>query len=90
MRDYRGDISFDPRVPAEWGAVTFRLTVRGTHVRVRCTHTEITIDNLNGADFECTVQGQPVTVPAGQTLTLELDERARACLSRAELAAVER
>ncbi|WP_291080389.1 glycoside hydrolase family 65 protein [Dietzia sp. UBA5065] len=79
MRDYRGDISFDPRVPAEWDALTFRLTVRGTHVRVRVTHEEITLVNLNGADFDCTVQGQPVLVPAGETVTLGLDERARAC-----------
>ncbi|KAA0918813.1 glycoside hydrolase family 65 protein [Dietzia sp. ANT_WB102] len=84
MRDYRGDISFDPRVPAEWSGLTFRLTVRGTHVRVRCTHAEITIENLNGADFECTVQGRPVTVPAGQTMTFELDDRARVCVSCAE------
>ncbi|MBB1031205.1 glycoside hydrolase family 65 protein [Dietzia sp. SLG310A2-38A2] len=89
MRDYRGVISFDPRVPAEWGALTFRLTVRGTHVRVRCTHTEITIVNLNGADFSCTVQGEQVMVPAGQTRTLGLDERARACLTRAELSAAQ-
>ncbi|MCT1434763.1 glycoside hydrolase family 65 protein [Dietzia maris] len=80
MRDYRGEISFDPRVPAEWTGLTFRLTVRGTHVRVRCTHTEITIENLNGADFACSVQGQPVTVPAGRTMSMELDARARVCL----------
>ena len=79
-RDYRGEISFDPRVPAEWTGLTFRLTVRGTHVRVRCTHTEITIENLNGADFACSVQGQPVTVPAGRTMSMELDARARVCL----------
>ena len=81
MRDYRGDISFDPRVPAAWDALTFRLTVRGTHVRVRCTHHEITITNLNGHDFECTVQGRPVQVPAGQTVVEELDERARVCMA---------
>ena len=81
MRDYRGDISFDPRVPAEWGALTFRLTVRGTHFRVRCTHDDITIVNLNGDDFDCTVQGRPVRVPAGQTVVEALDERARVCIS---------
>ena len=84
MRDYRGDISFDPRVPAQWGSLTFRMTVRGTHVRVRCDHHELTIANLNGADFECTVQGRDVHVPAGQTVTVGLDDRARVCLSCAE------
>ncbi|MCT2263311.1 glycoside hydrolase family 65 protein [Dietzia cinnamea] len=81
MRDYRGEISFDPRVPAQWGSLTFRMTVRGTHVRVRCDHHELTIANLNGADFECTVQGRDVHVPAGQTVTVGLDDRARVCLS---------
>ena len=81
MRDYRGDISFDPHVPAEWDALTFRLTVRGTLVRVRCTHDDITIVNLNGSDFECMVQGRPVQVPAGETVVEELDERARVCLA---------
>ncbi|MGX1858609.1 glycoside hydrolase family 65 protein [Dietzia sp. NPDC055340] len=86
MRDYGGDISFDPRVPAEWGALTFRLTVRGTLVKVRVTHTEITITNLDGVDFDCTVQGRQVWVPAGETMVLELDDRARVCLSHAESA----
>ena len=81
MRDYRGDISFDPRVPNEWGSLTFRLTVRGTHVRVHCTHHEVTIVNLNGGDFECTVQGRRVFVPSGETVVEELDDRARVCLS---------
>ena len=57
----------------------YKRQVRGTHVRVRVTHEEITLVNLNGADFDCTVQGQPVLVPAGETVTLGLDERARAC-----------
>ncbi len=82
MRDYRGDISFDPRVPAAWDALTFRLTVRGTHVRVRVTHDELTIVNLDGEHFDCTVQGRQVRVPAGETATLELDERAGACRAR--------
>lgn len=79
MRDYRGDISFDPRVPAEWGSLTFRLTVRGVHVRVRVTHEELTIVNLNGGGFSCTVQGEAVEVPSGETVTVSLDERAAAC-----------
>jgi len=79
MRDYRGAISFDPRVPAEWGALTFRLTVRGVHVRVRVTHEELTVVNLNGGDFVCTVQGTEVPVPSGETVTVALDERAGAC-----------
>ena len=54
--------------------------MRGSLVRVRCTHTEIRIDNLEGPDFECTVQGQPVTVAAGETVVSELDERARVCM----------
>lgn len=81
MRDYRGDISFDPHVPAEWDALTFRLTVRGAHVKVRATHHQLTLENLNGGDFDCTVQGQAVVVLAGDSVTVELDERARVCRS---------
>lgn len=79
MRDYRGDISFDPRVPAEWDGLTFRITVRGSQIKVRATHHELTLENVDGGDFDCTVQGQPVEVHEGETVTVELDERARVC-----------
>ncbi len=80
MRDYRGSISFDPRVPAEWEGITFRLTVRGTLVKVRATHDRLTLTTLEGGTFTCTVQGRPVEVPATETVVVELDERAAVCL----------
>ncbi len=34
MRDHDGRLSFDPRLPDGWSALTFRLTWRGTRLRV--------------------------------------------------------
>ena len=37
MRDHGGRISFDPRLPESWEALTFRITLRGSRIRVDLT-----------------------------------------------------
>ena len=42
MRDHGGRISFDPRLPQSWEALTFRITLRGSRIRVDLTADAIT------------------------------------------------
>jgi len=41
FRDHNGVFTFDPRLPAEWESITFRLTIRGTRIKVTVTQDEI-------------------------------------------------
>ena len=38
VRDYDGQLTFDPHLPARWNALAFSLRFRGRQVRVRLTH----------------------------------------------------
>src|SRR3954452_21148245 len=38
LRDHGGRITFNPRLPAEWRALRFPLTVRGSLIRVEVRH----------------------------------------------------
>ncbi|MDR0945875.1 MAG: hypothetical protein LBM66_06920 [Bifidobacteriaceae bacterium] len=73
MRDYDGQISFDPRLPDTWEALTFRVTLRGTRIRCELDHETMsfTVEDGEAADF--TVRGAPVHVEAGQPVTVDLE-----------------
>ncbi|MFC8193140.1 glycoside hydrolase family 65 protein [Cellulomonas sp. NPDC057328] len=70
MRHHDGVLSFDPRLPTSWDALTYRLAVRGSHLRVRlrADALELVVEDgpaltvrVRGAAVE--VGGEPVVVP---------------------------
>ena len=75
MRDHGGAITFDPRLPDSWAALSFRITIRDTRLRVtlRSDSVELTVEvgpavtvGVRGKQVIVTNEG-PVTVPlAGQ------------------------
>ncbi|MDN5763973.1 MAG: glycoside hydrolase family 65 protein, partial [Microlunatus sp.] len=80
MRDYDGTITFDPRLPSGWEALTFRITLQGTRVRVRVQHGSIEFEVEKGESATVTVRDRayavsadaPVTVPiTGQGPTID-------------------
>jgi alpha,alpha-trehalose phosphorylase len=68
MRDHDGVISFDPRLPEPWAALTFRLTVRGSRVRVRVTGDAVDLALEDGPPLEVRVRGRRVLVDDGGTV----------------------
>ncbi len=69
MRDTGGDISFDPRLPAEWRAIVFKMVVRGVTLSLDIDHDRLSIAT-DGPDFEVSIRGrshiatsQGITVP---------------------------
>jgi len=62
MRHDAGEISFDPRLPADWPELVFPLTVRGSRFRVRLVREEISFTLETGEEIEVTVRGERVTV----------------------------
>ena len=75
MRDYAGKISFDPRLPDEWGSIRFRLLVRDARVEVTVDTEGLTLRHIEGPVFDCTVRGREVRVSDGETVRVEIDCR---------------
>jgi alpha,alpha-trehalose phosphorylase len=75
FRDHGGRFSFDPRLPEDWTAITFRLTIENTRVRVtvRQTEMEFTVESGEKVDFD--VRGVPVQVTAESPITVPLDDQ---------------
>ena len=75
FRDHGGRFSFDPRLPEDWTAITFRLTIENTRVRVtvRQSEMEFTVESGEKVDFD--VRGVPVQVTAESPITVPLDDQ---------------
>ncbi|MFL6153317.1 MAG: glycoside hydrolase family 65 protein [Ornithinibacter sp.] len=72
MRDHDGRLSFDPRLPDGWHSLAFRVTWRGTRVRVTLTPTELAFD----------VEAGELPVPVDvQGTTYAVDERERVVIA---------
>lgn len=69
LRDQRGELSFDPRLPARLDRLAFGLRWRGQRLRVTLTRDETRYELPDAApEVEVTLRhaGEPVTV-TGQT-----------------------
>ena len=62
LRDHGGRITFDPRLPESWPALTFRLTIGTSRLRVRVLHDAIDLLTEVGPPTSVTVRGQHVEV----------------------------
>ena len=58
MRDHGSELSFDPRLPASWDSLTFRLQRRGSRTRVRLTTDQIEFTLEEGTYEEFSVRGE--------------------------------
>lgn len=66
MRDLNGRITFDPRLPQGWPALTFRFTLRGTRVRARLTPDQYEFTVETGGEAMFSVRGEDVKVRIGE------------------------
>jgi alpha,alpha-trehalose phosphorylase len=73
FRDWRGRHTFDPRLPEDWERLEFRITLRGSRIRVRLEREAMTFvaETGEGADLE--VRGTPVRVRPGAPVRVPLD-----------------
>jgi alpha,alpha-trehalose phosphorylase len=72
MRDHNGVVTFDPRLPAGWSRLTFRVALRGTRLRVDLQQGSITFTVEEGAGAWVSVRGQAVEVLAGAPVSVPL------------------
>ncbi|QAY72593.1 glycoside hydrolase family 65 protein [Agromyces protaetiae] len=73
FRDHGGRFTFDPRLPDGWDSLTFRLTLRGTRVRVTVEHGSMTFTVEAGDSAKVWVRGVEVTVSADAPVQVPLD-----------------
>ncbi|GAA1800219.1 glycoside hydrolase family 65 protein [Agromyces neolithicus] len=73
FRDHNGVFTFDPRLPDAWQRLTFRLTLRGTRLRVDLKPDEITFTVEIGDEATMKVRGADYVVSPHSPVTVALD-----------------
>ncbi|KQN39193.1 glycoside hydrolase family 65 protein [Frigoribacterium sp. Leaf44] len=62
MRDWLGSITFDPRLPADWEELSFRVAIKGSRVRVDLAQHEIVFTVETGDAVTLSVRGDEFRV----------------------------
>ncbi len=73
FRDHDGTFTIDPRLPASWEALTYRLTVRDSRVRVTVRDASLELTIEAGESVTLSVRGTEITVTAGDPVIVPLD-----------------
>jgi alpha,alpha-trehalose phosphorylase len=72
MRDHGGRLTFNPRLPVEWDRLTYRITVRGSRVRVDLAQDSLTFTVETGDGLDAWVHNQPIEVRPGEPTVVPL------------------
>ena len=76
MRDYGGELSFDPRLPATWPSLTFRICWRGTRMLVELTQDRLRLSVVEGdGEVPVTVRGTAYVVAPDQPVVVPLPDQ---------------
>jgi alpha,alpha-trehalose phosphorylase len=73
FRDDGEVYTLDPRLPQEWDALAFRITLQGARVLVRVEPGQVVLRLETGDGAEITVRGKLVQLVAGEAVTVPLD-----------------
>ncbi|HWC87432.1 MAG TPA: glycosyl hydrolase family 65 protein, partial [Solirubrobacteraceae bacterium] len=76
LRDHDGTLGFSPRLPQPVSRLAFGLGFRGRLLRLEITHPEARYTMRHGPPLEVTHHGQPITLTAGEPMTLAIPELA--------------
>ena len=74
MRDYNGEVTFDPRLPEDWAGLTFHLTLAGSQLRIDLVRDQITFTVVTGSGAAIGVRGERVTVTVDAPVTVPLSD----------------
>ena len=75
FRDHGGEFTIDPRLPESWHELTYRVTLRGTRVRVTVRDVEVELVVEDGDSAALSVRGEAVTVEKGSPVTVALADQ---------------
>lgn len=75
MRDHRGNLTFDPRLPHQWNKLVYKLTVLDTRIRVEVSARDIAFVVEDGEEtIDVKVQGRDVQIVPGERIEVPLQE----------------
>ncbi len=72
FRDQGGVFTIDPRLPEEWDSLTYRLTLKGTRVRVTVTPEQVELVVEEGKEATLVIRGKEVTATHADPVSVEL------------------
>jgi alpha,alpha-trehalose phosphorylase len=72
MRDHGGRLTFNPRLPSDWESLTFRMTVKGSRMRVDLRQDDITFTIEEGTGVTVHVHHERVEISADAPVTVAL------------------
>jgi len=75
VRDFDGDLSFEPALPRPWRCLSFSLRFRNRQLRVRLTHDEERYLVEAGEPLEITVRGERYLLETGVSTIVKPPER---------------
>ncbi len=75
LRDHFGDLTFDPRLPAEWPSLEFVLHWHGTELAVTVTRDALHVRAGEGDAVDFGVRGERYTVHAGGEVVVPLADQ---------------
>jgi alpha,alpha-trehalose phosphorylase len=73
LRDFDGNLSFDPHLPRSWSRLRFPLRFRDRQLRVTLTHDEERYELLEGEPLELAVRGKPQRLAVAEPLVISRD-----------------
>ena len=73
MRDHFGELSFDPRLPADWPELSFVLHWHGTRLQITITRDELRVAASDGDPVGFSVRGTGYVVGAGEEVSVRLE-----------------
>jgi alpha,alpha-trehalose phosphorylase len=75
LRDHSGRITLDPRLPEDWDELVFRVTLKGSRLRVAVSQTSVHLSIEEGTEARLTVRGLQVVVTAGMPEVIPLSHQ---------------
>lgn len=68
LRDFDGELRFDPRLPSTWDSLRIPLRFRNRQLRLTLTHKEETLELLEGEPLEVRYRGEAHLLEVGSPL----------------------
>ncbi|MBO0979920.1 glycoside hydrolase family 65 protein [Microbacterium sp. SD291] len=75
MRDYAGELSFDPRLPADWPSLSYSLQWQGSAVQVTVTREELRVQVRSGDPVPFTVRDTAYIASEEHEVVVELADQ---------------
>lgn len=75
MRHHGDELTFAPRLPMTWPSLTFRVTLRGTRLRVTVRQETMDLAVEEGEEITVAVLGSRVTVTSAHPVTVALADQ---------------